>query len=141
MKKVSQFLTLLFTTSLAATVLAETPLDFRFPRDCGYTETGYPLPLCSKPLTKHTVIKKEPGEHPRHSEHFIAGSEELHPDEMRIATNGSCNPPVRLGQASTSWLAKLGKGDNFIFDIGGGTEPALWSLGVPLATLDKPPAS
>ena len=56
---------------------------------------------------------------------------------MRITVVGSCNPPVRRGQASTSLLVQLGNGDNFIIDAGGGTVPALWSLRVTLASLDK----
>ena len=40
---------------------------------------------------------------------------------MRITTIGSGNPPVRRGQASTSWLVELGNGDYFIIDAGGGT--------------------
>ncbi|MGF1734953.1 guanitoxin biosynthesis MBL fold metallo-hydrolase GntH [Photobacterium satsumensis] len=137
MKYTSKFVTLAFTSIITAPVLAESPLDFRFPRECSYTEAGYPVPLCGKPLTKHNIVKKQPGDHREYSEHYIAGHEPIHPDEMRITTIGSGNPPVRLGQASTSWLVELGNGDNFIFDIGGGTVPALWSLGLPHSSLDK----
>ncbi len=64
----------------------------------------------------------------RYPEHFIPEQEELAANEMRITAVGSGNPPVRRGQAATSWLVELGNGDKFIFDAGGGTVPALWSL-------------
>ena len=137
MKNMPKLLSLFLASTLCVPVLAESPLDFRFPIDCSYTEAGYPVPLCGKPLTKYAVVQKQAGNHKTYPEHFIAGSEAIEADEMRITTIGSGNPPVRLGQASTSWLVELGNGDNFIFDIGGGTVPALWSLGVPLSTLDK----
>lgn len=136
-----KYRTCLITSFLAlfmsGQTLAEKPEDFRFPRECSYTEAGYPVPLCGLPLTKTPVIADSAGELKSYTEHFIAGKEVLTADEMRISTIGSGNPPVRLGQASTSWLVELGNGDNFIFDIGGGTVPALWSLGIPLSTLDK----
>ncbi len=64
----------------------------------------------------------------RYPEHFIPEQEGLAANEMRITAVGSGNPPVRRGQAATSWLVELGNGDKFIFDAGGGTVPALWSL-------------
>ncbi len=118
--------------------LAEEPTDYRFPRECTMTPAGYPVPLCGKPLTKTpVVIKKEGAALRKYPEHFIPEQEELAANEMRITAVGSGNPPVRRGQASTSWLVELGNGDKFIFDVGGGTVPALWSLRIPLASLDK----
>ncbi|GJL57055.1 MAG: metal-dependent hydrolase [Nitrospirales bacterium] len=56
---------------------------------------------------------------------------------MRLTAIGTGNPPVRRGQGATSWLVELGNGDKFIFDIGGGSVPSLWSLKVSPGTLDK----
>jgi ribonuclease Z len=127
---------LMFWTSI---VFAESPEDYRFPRECTTTDAGYPVPLCGKPLTKTPVVAKDPGNEGLRSypEHFIPEQEELAANEMRLTGVGSGNPPVRRGQASTSWLVELGNGDYFIFDVGGGTVPALWSLRIPLALLDK----
>ena len=137
MKSLPKYLTYALCTSFMLPAMAESPLDFQFPRECRLTEAGYPVPLCGQPLTKHNVVSKVDGEHRQYSEHFIAGQESIEPDEMRITTIGSGNPPVRMGQASTSWLVELGNGDNFIFDVGGGTVPNLWSLGLPHDSLDK----
>lgn len=119
-------------------VLAEDPEDFRFPRECKITKAGYPVPLCGKPLTKTPVVIKKKGKaFKNYPEHFVPEKEVLAKNEMRITAIGSGNPPVRRGQTSTSWLVELGNGDYFIFDAGGGTVPALWSLRIPLASLDK----
>lgn len=56
---------------------------------------------------------------------------------MRITCIGSGNPPVRMGQAATGWLVEFGNGQKIIFDCGGGTIQNLWSLGIPMAELDK----
>ncbi|RTR38522.1 MBL fold metallo-hydrolase [Shewanella canadensis] len=137
MKYSSRLITSFLALFISGQALAEKPEDFRFPRECSYTEAGYPVPLCGLPLTNTPVVAESIEELKSYPTHFIAGQEALNVDEMRITTIGSGNPPVRLGQASTSWLVELGNGDNFIFDIGGGTVPALWSLGIPLSTLDK----
>ncbi|MCZ6859760.1 MAG: hypothetical protein O7I42_05695, partial [Alphaproteobacteria bacterium] len=97
--------------------LAEEPTDYRFPRKCTMTPAGYPVPLCGRPLTKTpVVIKKKGATLKKYPEHFIPEQEELAANEMRITAVGSGNPPVRRGQAATSWLVELGNGDNFIFD-------------------------
>jgi len=122
-----------------STAFAEQPEDYNFPRECTTTNAGYPVPLCGKPLTKTPVVVKQKGDKAlkKYPEHFIPEKESLADNEMRITVVGSGNPPVRRGQASTSLLVQLGNGDNFIIDAGGGTVPALWSLRVPLASLDK----
>jgi len=56
---------------------------------------------------------------------------------MRLICIGSGNPFVRRAQAATGWLVQLGNGDNFIFDVGGGTVQNLWSLEIHPAYLDK----
>jgi ribonuclease Z len=131
------FLTLL-ALFVASTGLAEQPGDYRFPRKCTITPNGYPVPLCGRPLTKTPVVVKQQGATlKKYPAHFVPEREELAPNEMRLTAVGSGNPPVRRGQASTSWLVELGNGDRFIIDVGGGTVPALWSLRIPLAQLDK----
>jgi len=139
MKTKTLLLILLLSIFAGSTVWAEKPEDYRFPLECTTTEAGYPVPLCGKPLTKTPVVVKQTGNKPlkKYPEYFLPEKETLAENEMRITTIGSGNPPVRRGQASTSWLVELGNGDYFIIDAGGGTVPALWSLRIPLASLDK----
>jgi ribonuclease Z len=109
-------------------------------RTDGSTETpgGHPLPLTGKPLTETpVVVKKEGVPLKEYSEICIPAREELGEDEMRLICIGSGNPPVRRAQAATGWLVQLGNGDNFIFDVGGGTVQNLWSLEIHPAYLDK----
>lgn len=136
--KILLFIPLLSIVTVS-TAFAEQPEDYNFPRECTTTNAGYPVPLCGKPLTKTPVVVKQKGDKAlkKYPEHFIPEKESLADNEMRITVVGSGNPPVRRGQASTSLLVQLGNGDNFIIDAGGGTVPALWSLRVPLASLDK----
>ena len=102
------------------------------------TPDGYPVPLCGKPLTKTPIVVRNEGASLKtYPEYFVPEQEGLAPNEMRLTAVGSGNPPVRRGQASTSWLVELGNGDKFLIDAGGGTVPALWSLRIPLAQLDK----
>jgi ribonuclease Z len=128
----------LLAVVFGSAALAEKPTDYRFPRQCIKTPAGYPVPLCGMPLTKAPVVVKKKGiTLKKYPKHFIPEQEKLAPNEMRITAVGSGNPPLRRGQASTSWLVELGNGEKFIFDVGGGTVPALWSLRVPPAVLDK----
>ena len=114
------------------------PLRYQFARESGTTPGGYPLPLSGKVMATSPVIVKQEGvELKEYPEYYIPRREELADDEMRISACGSGNPPVRRGQGATCWLVELGNGDNFIFDVGGGTVPNLWSLGVPPTRLDK----
>lgn len=135
----TQSIVALLSIFTVTTALAEKPEDYNFPRECTTTEAGYPVPLCGKPLTKKSVIVKQKGDKAlkKYPEHFIPEKETLADNEMRITVVGSGNPPVRRGQASTSLLVELGNGDYYIIDAGGGTVPALWSLRIPLASLDK----
>jgi ribonuclease Z len=87
--------------------------------------------------TSPVIVKQEGVNLKEYPEYYIPGREDLAADEMRISACGSGNPPLRRGQGATCWLVELGNGDNFIFDIGGGTVPKLWSLGVPPTRLDK----
>ena len=115
------------------------PEDYRFPREPGFTEDGYPFPLTGKPITKTPVIAKTQGASlKKYPEHYIPGKESLAEDEMRITVCGSWGPaPLRIGQGASCLLIQLGNGDVFIFDVGGGTVGNLYSLGVHPAELDK----
>lgn len=123
---------------LPIVALAENPDTYRFPRECATTPGGVPVPLCGKPLTRTPIVRKtSTTEKLRHyPKHFKPG-EPLTSNEMRLTAIGSGNPIVRRGQSATSWLVELGNGDKFLFDIGGGAVPPLWSLGVSPGTLDK----
>lgn len=102
------------------------------------TPDGFPLPLTNKPLTKHSVVvKKEGVALKQYPETFIPRQEELSENEIRLTCCGSGNPVVRRAQAATSWLVELGNGDNFVFDVGGGSVRNLYSLEVHPTTLDK----
>ncbi len=113
------FIVSLVALLVGSVALAEEPTDYRFPRECTMTPGGLPVPLCGKPLTKTpVVVKREGASLKTYPEHFVPEQEELAPNEMRLTAIGSGNPPVRRGQASTSWLVELGNGDKFIIDAG-----------------------
>ena len=125
-------------TAVGQTEIGQGILRYRFVREPGTTPGGYPLPLSGKVMATSPVIVKQKGvELRKYPEIYYPGQEQLASDEMRIAACGSGNPPLRRRQGSTCWLVELGNGDNFVFDIGGGTVPNLWSLGVPPSRLDK----
>ena len=115
------------------------PEDYRFPREPGTTKDGYPLPLTGKPITKTPVIAENPDAVIRdYPEHYVPGQEALAENEMRITACGSwATAPMRKEQGASCLLVQLGNGDNFIFDLGGGTLGNLYSLGVHPAELDK----
>jgi ribonuclease Z len=68
---------------------------------------------------------------------YYPGTEELKPDEMRVIACGSGMPMPRLKQATACFLIELGNGDKFIFDMGTGSLPKLFALGIPPDYLDK----
>lgn len=116
-----------------------TPADYRFPREIGLTEGGYPVTLSGKPITKSPVLIKTDGSKVKeYPEHYMPGKEVLAEDEMRITIMGSGTPaPIRAAQATSCVLVQLGNGGSFIFDIGAGTVGNLFSMGVHPAALDK----
>lgn len=122
----------------AEDVMGEGPLRYRFVRPPAFTPEGRALPLTGEVMaTSPVVVKDEAATLRQYPEFYIPGEEKLAPKEMRITACGSGNPPLRRGQGSTCWLVELGNGDNFVFDVGGGTVGNLWSLGVPPTRLDK----
>ena len=68
---------------------------------------------------------------------YHPGTEPLKPDEIRIIACGTGMPAARRGQAAASFLAELGNGDKFFFDIGTGSMANCGSLMIPYDYLDK----
>jgi ribonuclease Z len=67
----------------------------------------------------------------RERSYYLAGSEELGRQEMRIIALGSGMPQVQRAQASACWFVELGNGDSFIFDIGSGCTANMSLLELP----------
>ena len=68
---------------------------------------------------------------------YYPGTEDLAPDEMRIVALGTGMPSPRPKQAAACWLAELGNGDKFLFDIGAGCHERLAAQKIPYDYLDK----
>ena len=68
---------------------------------------------------------------------YYPGTEALAPDEMRIVALGTGMPNARPKQAAACWLAELGNGDKFLFDIGSGCHERLAAQKIPYDYLDK----
>ena len=68
---------------------------------------------------------------------YYPATEDLGPDEMRIVALGTGMPSARPKQAAACWLAELGNGDKFLFDIGSGCHERLAAQKIPYDFLDK----
>lgn len=68
---------------------------------------------------------------------YLAGSEVLGENEIRIIALGSGMPRVQRAQVSACWLIELGNGDSFIFDIGSRCTINISLLEVPWDTFTK----
>ena len=68
---------------------------------------------------------------------YYPGTEELDPNEIRVVACGTGMPAARRGEAATCWLAELGNGDKFFFDIGTGSMANVAALMIPYDYLDK----
>jgi hypothetical protein len=68
---------------------------------------------------------------------YYPGTEALAPDEMRIVALGTGMPSARPKQAAACWLAELGNGDKFLFDIGAGCAERLAAQKIPYDYLNK----
>jgi len=68
---------------------------------------------------------------------YSPGTEELAPDEMRIVALGTGMPSSRPKQAAACWLAELGNGDKFLFDIGSGCMERLSAQKIPFDYVNK----
>ena len=68
---------------------------------------------------------------------YYPGSESLAKGEIRLLACGTGMPSARHSQAATCFLAELGNGDKFLFDIGTGSMANVASLMIPYDMLDK----
>jgi ribonuclease Z len=68
---------------------------------------------------------------------YYPGTEELGKDEIRLIACGTGLPAARRDQAATCFLAELGNGDKFLFDIGTGSSANVAALMIPYDFLDK----
>jgi ribonuclease Z len=68
---------------------------------------------------------------------YYPGTEDLDKDEIRLIACGTGLPAARRDQAATCFLAELGNGDKFLFDIGTGSAANIAALMIPYDFLDK----
>ncbi|MEX2123445.1 MAG: guanitoxin biosynthesis MBL fold metallo-hydrolase GntH [Woeseia sp.] len=73
----------------------------------------------------------------RERSYYLAGSEELGKQEMRVIALGSGMPQIQRRQASACWFVELANGDSFIFDIGSGCTANMSLLELPWDTFTK----
>jgi ribonuclease Z len=67
----------------------------------------------------------------RKRSYYLAGSEELASNEMRVIALGSGNPQIQKNQASACFFVELGNGDSFLFDLGMGCTANMSRLEIP----------
>jgi ribonuclease Z len=68
---------------------------------------------------------------------YYPGTEELKKDEIRLIACGTGLPAARRDQAATCFLAEVGNGDKFLFDIGTGSMNNVAALMIPYDFLNK----
>ena len=68
---------------------------------------------------------------------YYPGTEALGPDEMRIVALGTGMPSPRPKQAAACWLAELGNGDKFLFDLGAGCHERIAAQKISYDFIDK----
>jgi ribonuclease Z len=68
---------------------------------------------------------------------YYPGTEELKKDEIRLIACGTGLPAARRDQAATCFLAEVGNGDKFLFDIGTGSMTNVAALMIPYDFLNK----
>ena len=68
---------------------------------------------------------------------YYPGTEALDKNEIRLIACGTGLPAARRDQAATCWLAELGNGDKFLFDVGTGSMSNVAALMIPYDFLDK----
>jgi ribonuclease Z len=68
---------------------------------------------------------------------YYPGTEELKKDEIRLIACGTGLPAARRDQQATCFLAEVGNGDKFLFDIGTGSMVNVAALMIPYDFLDK----
>jgi len=67
----------------------------------------------------------------RDRSYYLAGSEPLGEDEMRVIALGTGMPQISRSQSSACWFVELGNGDTFLFDIGSGCTANMSLLELP----------
>ncbi len=82
------------------------------------------------------VVKSPTGAAPDRYAYY-PGTEELGEDEIRLIACGTGLPAARRDQAATCFLAELGNGDKFLFDVGTGSMANVAALMIPYDFLDK----
>ena len=91
----------------------------------------FPEAYTGKPLTTDRVVVKDASaELPEYPEKYVAGSEELATDEIRVTALGT-GYPARRAQGCAGFMVELGNDDVFIFDAGAGTNLSFNTLRVP----------
>ena len=68
---------------------------------------------------------------------YYPGTEALDKNEIRLISCGTGLPAARRDQAATCWLAEIGNGDKFLFDVGTGSMTNVAALMIPYDFLDK----
>jgi ribonuclease Z len=68
---------------------------------------------------------------------YYPGTEALKKDEIRLIACGTGLPAARRDQAATCFLAEVGNGDKFLFDVGTGSMTNVAALMIPYDFLDK----
>ena len=68
---------------------------------------------------------------------YYPGTEELKKDEIRLIACGTGLPAARRDQQATCFLAEVGNGDKFLFDIGTGSMVNVAALMIPYDFLNK----
>jgi ribonuclease Z len=103
------------------------------------TSAGQDIAPTTKGVSVNTPRGRKPvaivdGQYP---ESYFPNTELLGPDEMRITALGTGMPNQTKAAVSISYLAELGNGDKFLFDIGLGSMGNLFSLRPDFSKLDK----
>jgi ribonuclease Z len=96
-----------------------------------------PEPYGTKPLTTTpVVVKDESATLKAYPELYVAGSEPLGTDEMRITALGT-GYPSRRGQGCAGFMVELGNDEVFLFDAGAGTNMSFNHMAVPYHKANK----
>ena len=82
------------------------------------------------------VVKDDAAELKEYPDLYVAGSEPLGSDEMRITALGT-GYPSRRGQGCAGFMVELGNGEVFLFDAGAGTNAAFNHMRVPYHKANK----
>ena len=97
---------------------------------------GQDLELVTNASAAGGVVTKPTGTAPNRYVYY-PGTETLAEEEIRLIACGTGMPAARRGQAATCFLAELGNGDKFLFDIGSGSMANVAALMIPYDMLDK----